>query len=632
MRQTLTSSEYLSHVLAGSETNPYIRAGAKTMKGIYLEATKLELHRRGLDSGPFDYSQVKPQLDRIRNREDCAEFGIPAMVRMLKEYRERIPAEVVTEMEETLIGFRYWLDEPGEINACYFTENHQPLYHSAEYLVGAMFPDRVFPSDGNTGRWHMEHGLHCLTRWTGWREKFGFSEWLTNYYAEDIIALLGVIEYGEDRVLAERLRNLVNTLMFDIAVNTFRGHWIGSAGRTYAFYLLNPANEAVGPISRLYWGEGSIDGGIADCAIMMAIYEYVVPEAIIKAAQDKAAVIINKERMSVDTKDAKMYGVDPADFENIMFFWGLQVYDAVEVIENSAKVMTPSNWMNERINAYREKYKLHRAAGLPFDEDPDFTAMTQVDLYTYKTPDYAVNCAQDFRKGKMGYQQHIWGAHLGGRAKVFTNHPGSMEYMDRPNMIAGNSYLPRAAQHENVVLCVYRVPADHIRMLETHAYFPQHEFDEVVEREGWVFGRKDDAYIALGSLMPTHWKAVDPAMYQAGFRTEWEAEYKRAKPSIYHANGHANVWVAELGSRAQNGSFEAFVARFDGRKIEGDTFAFTYASPSQGEMKFGWDEPLAVNGQEICIADYPRYDNPYCQADFLAEQLVIRCDGSETVL
>ncbi|HEY5465580.1 MAG TPA: hypothetical protein VIL27_00960, partial [Clostridia bacterium] len=327
--------------------------------------------------------------------------------------------------------------------------------------------------------------------------------------------------------------------------------------------------------------------------------------------------------------DAKYYGVDPADFENIMFFWGIQVYDAKEVIENSTRVMLPSNWMNERINAYREKYRLHALAGIPCDEDPDFTAMTQVDIYTYKTPDYAVSCAQDFRKGKLGYQQHIWGANLGGRAVVFTNHPGSLEYQDRPNQIAGNGVLPRGAQHENVVLCVYRVPADYIRVLETHAYFPQHEFDEVIEKDGWVFGRKDDAYVALRSLMPANWKAPDPAMYRAAYREEWQGYFDAAKPGLYHANGHANVWVTELGSKAQNKSFESFVSGFRGVGIEGDTFGFTYRSPSQGEMCFGWDQPLRVKGKEIAINDYPRYDNPYCQAEFFVDDLKIRFDGSE---
>ena len=629
MHQKISASDYLAHVVATSQTNPYIRSAAKTFHGVYLETAKLELRRRGLASEPFDYSQLAPELDRIRNREDMAEFGIPALVRMLKEYRDMLGADVLTEIEETLIGFRYWLDEPGDINACYFTENHQPLYHSAEYLVGDMFPDRVFPSNGKDGKWHKQHAVVCMERWMDWREKFGFSEWLTNYYAEDIVALLGMIFYAEDEALKQRQGALVNTLLFDIAINTFRGHWIGTHGRTYVPYLVDPAFESISPICRLCWGEGDIDGGLADCAIMMAVYEYPCPEVIRKVALDKPAVMISRERMSVDTADARYYGVDPADFENIMFFWGIQVYDAKEVIENSTRVMLPSNWMNERINAYREKYRLHAFAGIPCDEDPDFTAMTQVDIYTYKTPDYAVNCAQDFRKGKLGYQQHVWGANLGGRAVVFTNHPGSLEYQDRPNQIAGNGVLPRGAQHENVVLCVYRVPADYIRVLETHAYFPQHEFDEVIEKDGWVFGRKDDAYVALRSLMPANWKAPDPAMYRAAYREEWQGYFDAAKPGLYHANGHANVWVTELGSKAQNKSFESFVSGFRGVGIEGDTFGFTYRSPSQGEMCFGWDQPLRVKGKEIAINDYPRYDNPYCQAEFFVDDLKIRFDGSE---
>ena len=102
-----------------------------------------------------------------------------------------------------------------------------------------------------------------------------------------------------------------------------------------------------------------------------------------------------------------------------------------------------------------------------------------------------------------------------------------------------------------------------------------------------------------------------------------------AKPGLYHANGHANVWVTELGSKAQNKSFESFESGFMGVGIERDTFDFTYCSPSQGEMCFGWDQPLRVKGKEIAINDYPRYDNPYCQAEFFVDDLKIRFDGSE---
>ncbi len=628
---TMTTSEFLTHVVTSSHTNPFVQNVAKSFHGVFIEAAKLELKRRGLASEEFDYSQLKGALNRVHNREDCADFAVPGLVRILKEYREMLPEEVIGEIETELIGFRYWLSEPGEINACYFTENHQPLYHSAEILVGAMFPDRVFPSDGNTGAWHEEHGKKMFRRWLDWRTRFGFSEWTCNYYEEDIIALLGLAHYCDDEEIKKRSRLLINTLMFDTAINTFKGSWIGSRGRTYPRYLVDPMNEGISQVCRMYFGEGEIGGGLSDVATLMAIYDYQVPEAIIKVANDKIPVLISRERMSLNSKDARMYGVDPDDFDNIMFFWALQVYCYEEVIENSKKVINPHSWMNERINAYSEKYRLCDAAGVPCDKDPDFTAMTQTDIYVYKTPDYAVSCSQDFRRGKQGYQQHPWGATLGGRAFVFTNHPGSLEYKDRPNALAGNWYLPRCVQHENVVLSVYRVPADCIRMLETHAYFPRKEFDEIVEKGGWVFGRKENAYVALKSLNRAEWKPAEAEMYQAVYGEEWE-KYYSDEPFFYHANGHANVWVAELGSKAQNGSFEDFMAGFDGVEICGDTFNFTYNSPSQGEMRFGWDGPLTVKGEEIKIKDYPRYDNPFCKAEFNSKRLEISCGGSECII
>ncbi|MDR2932367.1 MAG: hypothetical protein LBV27_04600, partial [Oscillospiraceae bacterium] len=362
------------------------------------------------------------------------------------------------------------------------------------------------------------------------------------------------------------------------------------------------------------------------------IYDYKCPEAIRKVALDQSKVMINKQRMSMDVKDAKAYGVDPADFDNIMFFWGIQCYSAREVIENSKKVVTPTNWMNERFNAFSENYALCDLAHIPTDDDPDFTAMTKVNLYTYKTPDYILSSAQDFRKGKQGYQQQPWGAFMGGRARVFTNHMGTSEYAERPNFLAGNAYLPRIAQHENVLLAVYRVPIWYIQYFETHAYFPRHEFDEVVEKDGWVFGRRHKAYIALKSMNPADWKPKDPNMFKAVYEAAWQEYYDKADDYIYHCNGHANVWVTEMGSEAQSGSFEQFMAGFKGAGITGDTFTCAYQSPSLGEVGFGWNEDLTVNGTVIPLGDYDRYDNPFCKAAFDSRERRIQVAGQDYVI
>ncbi|MDD4449414.1 MAG: hypothetical protein PHS76_01750 [Sphaerochaeta sp.] len=611
------STDYLKKVWNLGKTNPFVKQTLQTFHAAYYEVAKLELRSRGEKVEGIDKKHLDLTLNRIRNREDMAEFGIPALIRILKEYQEFLDISIVEEIQETLVGFRYWLDEPGEITACYFSENHQPLYHSAEYLAGALFPEKIFLSDNRTGAWHREHGRTFLRRWMKWRRQFGFSEWCTNYYAEDMIALLGIFSYAEDTDMRFEAKELIDLLFVELALNTFEGHWIGTHGRTYTEYQIESNFDSIGPICYLYFGCGPIDGHLADCAIMLATYEYICPSLALEIAQDRKPVLINKERIGLNTDEAKFYKVNPDDFNNIMFFWGNQTFDAREVIENSKKVITPSNWMNERINAYAEKYKLYEAAGIPYDPDPDFTALTRANLYTYRTPDYAVSCAQDFRKGKLGYQQQPWGATLGGNAYVFTTHPGSTDFCDRPNQIAGNGILPRCVQHENVVISIYRIPADYIRVLETHAYFPQKEMDEVVEYDRWLFGKKGEAYVALFSLVPAHWKKPDPALYQEVYKGEWKKYYNEDYPYFYHANGHANVWISEFGSRAQNGSFEDFCHRFSSATVTGDTFFVQFSSPTHGSMSFGWDVPLTVNGKKIVIDQYKRFDNPYFQKDFI---------------
>ena len=601
--------------------------------GIYYELAKMELMAAGVEVPPLRPFAIEKALERIDTRLDCADFVIPALVRMLHAHRgTRLDEELAQRIDRTLIDYKYWLDEPGDIKACYFTENHQILFHSAEYLAGQLYPDAVFPNNGMTGREHRAHATTFLRRWLTWRERFGFSEWLTQgYYTDDILGLVGLMAYAEEEDIRTRCRTLIDLLMFDLAVHHHEGHLPTSHGRVYARFIIEPDLEDVSGVMRLLFDQGYGER-VNPCAIMLAAMDYRCPEAICAAARAPEGVQTIRTRKSMDVADAKAYGVDPADFDNIMFFWGMQTYSDRLTVENSMKVFPTWNWMTNRVEAYREMYRLHDEAGAPCVDAPDFTAMTQVDLYTRRTPDYILSCAQDFRPGRMGYQQHPWTASLGGKAVVFTTNPASLEYQNRPNRWAGNLCLPRAVQHENVLLCVYRIQPDFVDYLYSHLYFPTHEMDEVVEREGWLFGRRGKGYIAVMSLRPTYWEPKDPAMFQAVWGEDWQAKYDRAGNYELIAQGHANVWAIEMGSEAENGSFEAFMERFRAGAIEGDSLAFTYQSPSLGAVGFGWKRPLTVAGEEISIHGYPRCDTPFACAPFDGDRVEIRADGHEAVL
>ena len=602
--------------------------GVDYFQGLYYDLAEMELAKETQTSASLRAYIIQKGLDRIDQRLDCADFVIPALIRMLYAHRgtSRLPEKLAEKIQRSLIGYKYWLDEPGEIHACYFTENHQVLFHSAEYLVGQLFPDAVFPNNGMTGAQHRDHGAVFLRRWLEWRLRFGFAEWLTQgYYMDDILGLVNLMVYAEDEDIRIRSRMLIDLLAFDLAVHGFHGHLPTTHGRVYTDFIIEPDHEDCSHLMRFLFDEGSNEG-LCGAAVMLAAVDYRCPRAIVNAYHQRELTV--RQRMSVDAADAAAYGVDPKDFDNIMFFWGMQTYSDRVCIDHSLKVFPSWNWMTNRVKAYKERYELCDEAGAPCPDAPDFTAMTQVDIYTRKTEDYILSCAQDFRKGRMGYQQHPWTASLGGRAVVFTTNPASLEYQNRPNRWAGNLCLPKAVQHENVLFCIYRTLPDFVDYLYSHLYFPKHEMDEVLEKDGFLFGRKGKGYIAVTALGESYWEPKDPALFRHVYGDEGQAMFEKAQDYEYIVQGHANVWAVEMGSEKEHGSFEAFVQGFRPNTLQGDTHDFTYHSPTLGLMRCGWGKPLTVNAEPIAIHDYPRYDHPHCQMPFDARKMSVSCDSA----
>ncbi len=605
--------------------------GVDSFQGMYYELALMELAAENGTVPPLRGHIIDKALDRIDTRLDCADFIIPGLIRMLMAHRgtPRLPEELAQRIEKSLIGFKYWLDEPGDIKACFFTENHQILFHSCEYLVGQMFPDAVFPNNGMTGREHQAHGEAFLRRWLDWRIRFGFAEWLTQgYYMEDILGLTNLMVYAKDADIRIKSRMIIDMLIFDLAVHGFQGHLPTTHGRVYTDFIIEPDHEDCSHLMRFLFDEGSNEG-LCSAAVLLAAVDYRLPQAILNVYRQKE--LSTRQRMSVDAADAAAFGVDPKDFDNIMFFWGMQTYSDRVCIDNSLKVFPQWNWMTNRIRAYKERYELCDEAGIPCPDAPDFTAMTQVDIHTRRTEDYILSCAQDFRKGRMGYQQHPWTASLGGRAVIFTTNPASLEYQNRPNRWAGNLVLPKAVQHENTLFCIYRLLPDFVDFLNSHLYFPKHEMDEVVERDGFIFGRKGRGYVAVTSMGvgDSYWEPKDAALFRHVYGKDGDAMFEKAQDYEYVVQGHATVWAIEMGSEKENGSFEAFMDGFKAGALQGDTHNFTFSSPTHGEMRCGWGKPLTVGGKEIAIHNYQRYDNPCCQMPFDARRMDVDCDGAK---
>ena len=203
--------------------------------------------------------------------------------------------------------------------------------------------------------------------------------------------------------------------------------------------------------------------------------------------------------------------------------------------------------------------------------------------------------------------------------------------------------MPRSAQHGAAVINMYAPqyesptapPLDTFGYLPyTHAYFPTERFDEIVQRDGWTFGRKGDGYVALWSWRPTEWRTHDPAVTFTNGLTQ---AFDLVAPGGAH-----NVWISEVGDADRWGSFEAFVAAVaaapvsvtdlgaDGAISRG--FDVTYRSPTEGTLSFSWTGPLTVDGAEVALHGTERIDNPFSTVAAGSDEVVVDAGQSKVAI
>lgn len=506
---------------------------AKQSDNLYAEIAKFHLERWD----EIDSDLILKAIASINERGDCSDFYLVGLLGAMHRYMDApdFPEVLKTPLKHCVLNFKYWHDEPGVDAMCYTTENHSILFHTCEILAGQLYPDEVFSNTGETGAWHREKGERLALDWLKTRGATGFWEWDSNcYFEEDLLALSHLVGLAESEQMMELAAVVMDKMLFTMAVNSYKGVFGSTHGRTYAQMIKSGQLEPTSGICRLAWGQGVFNQNLRGL-VAMACSEYEFPSIIATIATTLFDEMWNRERHVID------------------------------------------------------------AAG------------EEVNKVTYKTPDYMLASAQDYRPGQKGYQQHIWQATLGPDAVVFTNHPPTMseDGAHRPNFWAGNYTLPRVAQWKDVLLALYRLP-DNDWMGFTHAYFPTYAFDEYAIRGDWAFARKGEGYLALGA-------------------SQGLSLIKRG-PSAYHevrSYGTRNVWACQMGRAALDGDFDAFQNRVLQTTFEVEELSVTFDTLRGETLKFGWDDPLRRDGVEQPITGFKHYENPYCVEELPVEKMDI---------
>jgi hypothetical protein len=148
---------------------------------------------RALASGHSQPEDLDRALFMLRNRADCADFEAVGLLN-LWHADAGWPDGLRESAKESLLGFKYWIDQPGLDAMCYFTENHQLVFHTAELLAGQTFASERFANTGWTGAEHAAHGRDMALEWIRAKLVGGFSEFDSNaYLAIDSLALVSLV-------------------------------------------------------------------------------------------------------------------------------------------------------------------------------------------------------------------------------------------------------------------------------------------------------------------------------------------------------------------------------------------------------------------------------------------------------
>lgn len=475
--------------------------------GLFYVLARWNLGKAGVN----DYLHISRAIEQIERREDCSDFHLAGLLRLMDIHK--LPAELEQRAEQAILNYRYWMTENGSDGMCFWSENHALMFYICAYMAGSRYPDRHFVRSGRSGSEVKAVALGRIRDWLTDVECWGFEEFQsTDYMCVTMGALLNAVDYMEQDE-AERAAALIDVIIKSFASHAFRGSIVTPQARIYRSVIL-PFTQAAQ--SLMYLLKPDAPAGNSEWLAFLMNSRYQLPYQYaelmdkpldIEYPTGNAWVKLYKQpRYLLTSVQSPRYDAAPVYWDNISF----EEYADIE--------------SNEYVKSFNER----------------FHGTTR------------------FEPGVYGYQQHMWYAALDNDTVLFTNHPGELadEVGMRPGYWYGNGIMPAVKQQGSTLGAIYAIGEEH-PVAFTHLFFPEAKLDSSLHDGHWLFGEKDGGYAAIWCsepLQPYHDKL---------FHCE------------YRAYGRLAAYLCKLGSVEEFGSFEQFQARcrelapqFDARSMQ----------------------------------------------------------------
>lgn len=418
----------------------------------------------------LDEELFNETLGHIESRIDCSDFLMSGLLRYINKYP--IDTKLQCKVRDVILNYRYWMDQKGSDGMCFWSENHALMFYSCAMIAGKMYPNEYFTRAEKPGTEMYEYGRDKVKQWISDLEVDGYEEFLSaGYMCVTFAALLNVVDFGDEE-LSQRASKLIDILLKQLSLHTFKGSVIAPQGRVYRD-VIYPYIQGVQALINMI--NPAAPYSLSEWLIFMATSKYQIPEGLITL---------------MNSPVYKEYATGNA---------------LIKIKKNASYIMTS-------VQSPREDKNPHLWYNNSLDEKADMTTYLYV-----KSMNERFHGTTHFEPGVYGYQQHMWYAALDNDTIVFTNHPGGTfdGSSMRPGYWYGNGVMPALKQQNNIIGLIYSIPENY-PIHFTHLYFPKVMFERVDESGKWLFGEKNGSYI--GIWCSEEMQPVDDEVFNAELR------------------------------------------------------------------------------------------------------------------
>lgn len=558
-----------------------------------------------------DDATLRRLIAFVDARHDCADFRVACLLGAWFRGRDHLSSALAAEVKRCLLGFAYWLDEPGVDTMCLWSENHQVLVAACEYLAGQAFPEGVFTNSFLRGADHQAKAEVRLRRWLAHRFAYGFSEWLSNtYYEQDVAALVLLVDHADNPDLAQRAAIVLDLALLDMAMHRFDGHFVATAGRAYEQQKKHPEQADVNTILAHAFGPPADHLPAYELDRLSSLFvhstRYRVPDALRQIAADTGTHRIMAS-YGLDVGEVARLVDDPHDIETAgMTYWAMEAFTTPQSIDVTVRTLREYRLQNNRFLAPLAPFAaLRRTRALPLlvralNPATQGVALQRANVQTYRTPHFLLSSTQQYHPGEFGDQQHLWQASLPGGVNIFATHPGAPIFDSdvralTPSAWVGNGINPDIGQDGDLLLALYdtrgrRGYLERGRQSLSHLSFPAALFDDTVLERTLVAGRVGNSYLGIVTV---------EALEQAG-------DDELIQP------GQVTGYVVVLGS-AEEAPWDAFLARVRRHSVRYDHDTLTCWTP-EARYDLHHRGAFRKDGRPLPLT-YPRFDTPWVRAE-----------------